>query len=206
MTSVRFPGESDEYRAARQQLLNAEAALRQHTEDVAIQRRSLPLGGALKEDYLFETMDGDAVRVSELFRPGKDTLVVYNYMYGPSMKSPCVMCTSILDGLDGQVQHITQRVNLAVVAKSPAARIRDVQRGRGWRYLPLLSSAGNTYNADYFGENEKGAQLPMLNVCSRSATAASTTRMGRNCCTHRIPPAWIHATSIRSGRCGTCST
>ena len=33
--------------------------------------------------------------------------------------------------------------------------------------MRLLSSAGNTYNRDYFGESEEGAQMPMLNVFRR---------------------------------------
>src|SRR5581483_2622384 len=98
------------------------------------------------------------------FAPGQDTLVLYSYMYGPQMKSPCVMCTSILDALDGEAPHVTQRVSLAVVARSPLPRILEVARERGWRHLRLLSSASNTYNRDYHGEDERGAQLPMLNV------------------------------------------
>jgi predicted dithiol-disulfide oxidoreductase (DUF899 family) len=164
---MHFPGESAEYRTARNELLRAEADLRQRIEDVAAQRRALPLGGPVKEDYTFETMDEDPIRLSELFQEGRDSLVVYNYMYGPAMESPCVSCTSILDALDGETPHITQRVNLAVVAKSPPARIREVQRERGWRFLPLLSSARNSYNLDYFGEDDKGAQWPMLNVFTR---------------------------------------
>jgi len=62
---------------------------------------------------------------------------------------------------------VQQRVNFAVVAKSPAERIRDFAQGRGWRHLPLYSSHGTTYNHDYHGEDEKGAQMPMLNVFAR---------------------------------------
>ena len=54
-----------------------------------------------------------------------------------------------------------------MVAKSPIQRIRAVARERGWNHLRLLSSAGNTYNHDYQGENEKGDQLPSLNVFAR---------------------------------------
>ena len=43
---IRFPGESEEYRAAREELLRAEIELRRHTERVAAQRRALPPGGA----------------------------------------------------------------------------------------------------------------------------------------------------------------
>jgi predicted dithiol-disulfide oxidoreductase (DUF899 family) len=54
-----------------------------------------------------------------------------------------------------------------VVAKSPIARIRTFARGRGWNHLRLLSSAGNTYNRDYHGENPEGGQIPSLNVFVR---------------------------------------
>ena len=59
------------------------------------------------------------------------------------------------------------RVNFAVVARSPIERIRAFARERGWRNLRLLSSARNTYNVDYRAENADGAQLPALNVFVR---------------------------------------
>ena len=42
--TVRFPGETDEYRRARDELLEAEIDLRRRTEAVAAKRRTLPLG------------------------------------------------------------------------------------------------------------------------------------------------------------------
>jgi len=163
---MRFPGESDGYRAARNELLEAEKTLRRDVERVAAMRRALPLGGTPAEDYVFEG-EGGPVRLSELFEDGKDSLIVYSYMFGPQMKSPCVMCTSILDALDGEAPHVVQRVNLAVVAKSPIDRILGFTQPRGWRNLRLLSSAGNTYNRDYGGETDNGAQMPMCNVFVR---------------------------------------
>jgi predicted dithiol-disulfide oxidoreductase (DUF899 family) len=173
--TVHLPGESTEYRKARQQLLEAELELRRRTEAVATLRRGLPLGGEIPKDYAFQEGAADlsdattvrSVRLSELFSPGKDTLVVYSFMYGPRMQQACPMCTSMLDGLDGQVIHATQRANVAVVAKSPIQRIREYARTRGWRNLRLLSSADNTYNADYLGETPDGAQMPALNVFVR---------------------------------------
>jgi predicted dithiol-disulfide oxidoreductase (DUF899 family) len=88
-------------------------------------------------------------------------------MFGPNMAAPCVSCTSILDGLNGSAPHIHQRVNFYVAAKSPLARIRELAKSRHWHNLKLLSSAGNTYNSDYHGENAKGSQLPSLNVFIR---------------------------------------
>jgi predicted dithiol-disulfide oxidoreductase (DUF899 family) len=167
MTQVHFPGESADYRVARDELLRAEIDLRRQIEDVARRRRELPLGGKLKEDYVFETLDGSSIRFSQLFRPGKDTLVVYSYMFAPAAKSPCSSCTSIIDALDGEVPHIEQRVNMVVVAKSPPEKIREVARQRGWHNARLLSSAKNSYNADYFAEDEKESQWPVLNVFVR---------------------------------------
>jgi predicted dithiol-disulfide oxidoreductase (DUF899 family) len=159
----------------RNKLLEAEMALRKNLEDVAALRRKLPLGGQVPEDYVFEEGSPDLsdsttarkVRMSELFAPGMDTLALYSYMFGPKMKEPCTSCTSILDGLNGTARHAARRINFAVVAKSPPARIRTVAWERGWNNLRLLSSSGNTYNRDYYGENPKEDQLPSLNIFVR---------------------------------------
>jgi len=172
---VQFPGESAEYRAARDKLLAAERDLRSQVEQVARLRRELPLGGEVLDDYVFEEVAADlsdaatirSVRLSELFGQGLDTLALYSYMFGPAMKQPCPMCTSFLDSLNGAAPHAGQRVNLAVTAKSPITRIREVGRQRGWKNLRLLSSARNNYNRDYHAETADGDQLPVLTVFVR---------------------------------------
>ena len=174
-STVRFPGESADYRAARDKLLAAERDLRQHVEQVAELRRKLPLGGELPENYAFEEGAADLadmavvvpVKLSALFREGLDTLALYNFMYGPAMKQACPMCTSFLDSLNGAAPHAAQRLNLAVVAKSPIGRVREFALGRGWHNLRLLSSAGNSYNRDYHGETADGGQMPVLSLFVR---------------------------------------
>jgi predicted dithiol-disulfide oxidoreductase (DUF899 family) len=166
---MKFPNESRGYRAARDKLLSAEKALRKKVEAVAALRRKLPLGGVVLEDYLFDE-EKRKTRLSELFNGG-DTLVAYSFMYGPKMAKPCPMCTSMLDGLDGNAQHIAQRTNLVVIAKSPIARIAEFAKARGWSKLRLLSSSGNDYNRDYHGEGPDGSQWPMMNVFVRRKDA-----------------------------------
>lgn len=165
---IRFPGETPAYRKARDKLLKSEMALRRQMEAVAAQRRKLPLGGKVEQDYLFEESDKNggsrSVKLSELFAPDRHSLVLYNFMFGPAMPRACPMCTALLDALDGNAKHISQRVNLAVVAKSPLPRILSHARDRGWYGLRLLSSADNSYNRDYFGEDAAGNQWPVLNV------------------------------------------
>ncbi|MGH7489378.1 MAG: DUF899 family protein [bacterium] len=158
---VRFPNEAPSTSSSRAELLKAEIGLRRQLEDVAALQRALPLGGKVMEGYVFEEGGRDLddhetkrqVRLSELFRPGKDTLILYSYMFGPARRQSCSACTSILDGLDGTATHVVRRVNFGVVAKSPIERIRGVARERGWRNHRLLSSAENTYNTDYHGED-----------------------------------------------------
>ncbi len=167
---MRFPNESDAYRAARDALLQEEIELRRRSEAVAKQRRSLPLGGEMPTDYAFDGAGG-TVRLSELFEDGKDTLFLYNFMFIPGeqglpLEGACPSCTSIIDAVDGEAPHIVQRVNLAVVAKAPLDQFQEHARTRGWRNMRLLSSANTTYNADYHGESERG-QSPIATVFVR---------------------------------------
>jgi predicted dithiol-disulfide oxidoreductase (DUF899 family) len=175
--ALRFPGETDGYRRARDELLGAEIELRRHIEAVAAQRRSLPLGGEVPTDYSFEESTGDAdaphtVRLSELFEDGKDTLFLYSFMFIPGeaggpLEAACPSCTSILDSLDGEAPHIMERLNLAVSAKAPIQQFREHARTRGWRNIRLLSSANTTYNRDYHSEAPDGRQNPIATVFVR---------------------------------------
>jgi predicted dithiol-disulfide oxidoreductase (DUF899 family) len=186
---ITLPGESAAYRTARDRLLEQEIALRRVTEAVAAARRELPPGGRVTQDYVFQGAGADGmpidVRLSELFGPAKDSLVIYSFMFPrdpddqtpgpregetallPLAEGPCPSCAALLDQLDGAAEHAGQHINLAVVAKAPLPRVLAFARERGWRRLRLLSSAGNTYNADYFAETPDGVQRPMLTVFHR---------------------------------------
>lgn len=187
--TVAFPRESAEYRAARDRLLAQEIELRRATEAVAAARRALPPGGEIPEDYVFQGAGADGaptdVRLSELFAPGKNSLLIYTFMFprsanderpGPTSgqtallplaEGPCPSCVSLLDQLEGAAEHVAQHVNLVVVAKAPLPRVLAFAAERGWRRLRLLSSAANAYNRDYLGETAAGDQMPMLNVFHR---------------------------------------
>src|SRR5258708_34105898 len=116
-SSIRILNESVEYRAARQALLAQEFELRRQIERVAAMRRALPPGGPVSGDYRFETEDGPS-DLAGLFGD-KQTLVVYNYMFGPERKRPCPMCTNLLDAWDGNADDIAQRGWPGVVARPP---------------------------------------------------------------------------------------
>src|SRR5437016_136858 len=186
---IAFPGESSEYRAARDRLLEQEIELRRAMESAAAARRELPPGGVVPEDYVFQGAAADGtpadVRLSELFAPARDSLAIYSFMFprdpgderpGPATgetallpleEGPCPSCVAFLDQLDGAAEHASEHLNFAVVAKAPLPRILTFAEERGWRRLRLLSSAANTYNRDYLAETVEGHQRPMLNVFRR---------------------------------------
>ena len=163
---LRFPGESTQYREARNALLAEEIELRRHIERVAAQRRALPPGGVVPQDYRFEGEHGP-VTLSEMFG-GHDTLVTYNWMFGPRTARSCPMCAATLSSLDGEMADILQRVAFAVIARSPIERLLAFRKERGWRHLRVYSSGGNSFNRDYANEDPDGEDTAEFNVFTRS--------------------------------------
>ena len=149
MSHLTYPNESAEYRRARNTLLAEEIALRRHIEAVAAQRRALPPGGEIPQDYLFERIGKnlmpETVEMSKLFGRHQ-TLILYSFMYGPEREAPCPMCTHLLDSVNGGARHVGQRASLYIVVKSPVARQGAWARERGWED-DFLSTAGNSYDA-----------------------------------------------------------
>jgi len=165
---MNWRNESAEYRRARDELLQAEIDLRRAEEAVAAKRRALPVGGEVTGDYGFGSPSGRA-SFADLFATGKSTLYLYNFMFIPGeqglpLETACPSCTSIIDAMDGAFRHLRDRIDVAVVAKAPIEQFAAWGRERGWRFTPLYSSAGTTFNRDYNAESSDGAQLPIAHV------------------------------------------
>lgn len=163
---VRFPNESAEYRRARTALLAEEIELRRHVERVAAMRRALPPGGPATGDYRFAGEDGP-VALADLFGD-KQTLAIYSFMFGPQRERPCPMCTNLLGPLDANAADIEQRIALAVVARSPVARLTAWKTERGWRHLTLYQDVNDAYSRDFGGVADDGSDIPNFNVFSRA--------------------------------------
>src|SRR6202008_3891388 len=99
MSKLLYPNESKKYRKVRDSLLKDERALVDKVKSVAEKRRRLPLGGELKEDYVFQWANdgrvGRRVKFSQLFGD-KKTLLIYSFMFGPGWDNPCPSCTSLM--------------------------------------------------------------------------------------------------------------
>ena len=114
------------------------------------QRRDLPAGGEIAQDYEFDGKNG-AATLSDPFGD-HDTLIVYSMMYVPERYEGCPKCSSMLDAWDGEARHIQQRAALALVACSPIKRIVDYAAERNWTGLSLYSDPSGDYTNHYVGE------------------------------------------------------
>lgn len=186
---MNIPGETAEWREARERLLSEEAELRARTEAVAALRRSLPAGPAPAADYRFSPAPGGAaVGLDQLFEDGRETLFIYSFMYAPDAgQGACPMCVAMLDSLDASAPHIADRISLAVVAKASPADLRAFAAGRGWRNLRFFSTRGS-YQADYGCETAEGGQLPMAHVWTRRS--GETRYFWGSELFHRRDPDW----------------
>ena len=176
MTIGRLSTEGDKYRRARDELLDAEIALRDQRERVADLRRKLPLDTEI-EDYVFHEGSGglgkdgpiSEVRLSSLADDPDKPLIVYQYMYGGAQTAPCEMCTMWVDDFNGVAQDIGHKAIFVIVAQTEIGTFRSWGRGRGWHNLRLLSSAGSTFKTDLKFQDEEGRQFPGLSVFSRAS-------------------------------------
>ena len=160
---VRFPGESAEYREARNALLAEEIELRRHIERVAVQRRDLPDGGILPKEYQFVGEAGPA-SFADLFGD-KQTLAVYSMMFGPQRARPCPMCSSLLAAWDGEALDVDQNISLVVTARSPIDRLVAFKRERGWQHLRLYSDLDGDFTRDYVSAED--ADVPGFSVFTK---------------------------------------
>ena len=169
MSELRYPNESKLYRDARDALLKDEQELIEKVKAVAARRRTLPPGGALKEDYVFQWANdgkvGQKVKFSELFA-GNNTLLLYSWMFGPNWDNPCLSCTSLIDGFDRSWYQVTHSgAAFVAIAKAPADRINAWARKRGWSQIALVSGSDSPFQADYKCQGDSDdMQWPVMHV------------------------------------------
>ncbi|HEY9235107.1 MULTISPECIES: DUF899 family protein [Phenylobacterium] len=158
-----FPGESQDYRLARQALLAEEIEFRRHMTRVAAQRQALPEGPVVAKNYRFKDENGAELGLIDLFGD-KQTLVTYFWMFGPQRERPCPMCTNWLGAVNGNAADIKQRVALKILGRSPVERQLAFAQERGWRDLDFVQTVGDDYARDLGLINPDGSENPALVV------------------------------------------
>jgi predicted dithiol-disulfide oxidoreductase (DUF899 family) len=171
---ARHSQESDAYRKLRDELREAEIALRDQRERVAELRRRLPLDGVVADETFQHVRDGQIlpVKLSELFEPPGRPLVLMHFMFGKAQTQPCPMCTAWADGYDGIVPHLEQRLSFRVLVAGDAAAFEAYARSRGWRHLQIVSAGDASLKRTLGFEEAGGEQHPGVSVFVRREDGA----------------------------------
>jgi predicted dithiol-disulfide oxidoreductase (DUF899 family) len=139
-------GTSEEWRAARIELLEREKELTRLSDELAAQRQDLPWVPVEKE-YRFETNDGSKT-LAELF-DGRSQLLVYHFMFGPEYEAGCPTCSAIADSFDGFATHLNHHdVTMLCVSRAPLEKLVAYKQRLGWQF-PWVSSFGGDFNFDF---------------------------------------------------------
>jgi predicted dithiol-disulfide oxidoreductase (DUF899 family) len=149
---VSFP----EWKSAREALLVKEKAATRVRDELAAERRRLPMV-RIDKNYVFDGETGKASLV-DLF-DGRRQLVLYHFMFAPSVggwpKAGCEGCSWYADNL-GNLSHLRARdTNLVMISLAPLKNIIDYKKRMGWT-VPWFSSSESDFNRDFGVTTDKG--------------------------------------------------
>jgi predicted dithiol-disulfide oxidoreductase (DUF899 family) len=136
-----------EWQTARDALLVKEKELTHALDELAAQRRRLPMV-ALGKPYRFTAPDGAEVGLTDLF-DGRRQLVIYHFMLEPGQDWLCAGCSTFTDNLAEHSQaHLGARdTRLILMARAPQEEIEPVRHRMGWT-VPWYSSHGSDFHDD----------------------------------------------------------
>jgi predicted dithiol-disulfide oxidoreductase (DUF899 family) len=155
-------GTSEQWLAARRELLEAEKGHMRRGDELARRRRELPWV-PVEKDYVFETDNGKQ-SLAELF-DGRSQLLVYHFMFGygdrvDEQRPGCTGCSFVADHFDAAVPHLNGHdVTLVAESIAPLKELRRYKDGMGWRF-PWVSSLDSDFKYDFgaaFTEGQQGS-------------------------------------------------
>jgi predicted dithiol-disulfide oxidoreductase (DUF899 family) len=174
----------EEWTRARVALLEHEKALTKARDELAGERRRLPMV-EVTEDYRFTAADGGTRTLLDLFE-GRHQLILDHYMFDPEWEDGCMSCAGRVDQY-GNTAHLHERdTTIAVVSRAPIEKIERWRRKMGWTF-PWYSSFGSRFNFDYGVSFDETLENPTYNYRS----AAEWRERG-------VPelPSELHGTSV----------
>lgn len=127
-------------------LLEEEKKFNKLRDELSRKRRELPRM-LVDQDYQFQASDGQ-VQLSELFADNSQ-LIIYHFMYGADWEEGCPSCSFWADNFDGIDVHLSARdAAFAVISIAPVDILDTYKKRMGWKFN-WVSSAKNTFNADF---------------------------------------------------------
>jgi len=131
--------------AQRKKLLTHEKELTKQRDQVAAERRKLPMV-LVQKDYVFDGPDGKR-HLRDLFGDQRQ-LIVYHFMFDPSWEKGCPGCTGYVDAL-GDLSLLHERnTEFVLISRAPLKKLEAYKAARGWN-RPWYSSFGTDFNYDF---------------------------------------------------------
>jgi predicted dithiol-disulfide oxidoreductase (DUF899 family) len=159
-----------EWQADRDRLLIKEKAATRALDELAAERRKLPMV-RIDKSYAFEGADGQ-LTLLDLFE-GRRQLIVYHFMLAPGSDHVCEGCSLFTDNV-GELAHLHARdTSFTLVARVPFSELAPVKRRMGWS-VPWVSSFGSDFNDD-FGVTIDGRETFGLSVFLRDGESVFRT-------------------------------
>ena len=168
-------GTREEWRLAREQLLQREKEHTRLGDELAHQRRDLPWVRVEKE-YRFDTEAGTRT-LAQLF-DGRTQLLLYHFMFGPSYEAGDPVNSSIADAVNGVLPHLGARdATMLMVSHAPLHKLQAYRQRMGWT-IPWVSDGDSGFNADYGFSSPEVIAPPALGrlppIVKTNARAAGT--------------------------------
>ena len=145
--------------ARRLELLRHEKELTKQHDQVAAERRHLPMV-RVDRDYVFDTPTGQR-SLRELFE-GRRQLIVYHFMFGPDWEKGCPGCTGYVDALGDLAMLAACDTSFTLISRAPLAQLEAYKKLRGWN-RPWVSSFGSDFNYDYHVTLDEKVAPPVYN-------------------------------------------
>jgi predicted dithiol-disulfide oxidoreductase (DUF899 family) len=146
MTDPHSVVSTQEWIAARKELLAREKEFTRVRDELNAQRRSMPWERVDKR-YVFQT-DAGPMTLAELFGD-KHQLVVYHFMFAPDWQAGCKSCSFWADNFNGITAHLEQRdIRFVAISRAPLSKLQAFAKRLGWSF-PWVSSGETDFNFDY---------------------------------------------------------
>jgi predicted dithiol-disulfide oxidoreductase (DUF899 family) len=137
---------SEEWTAARKELLAKEKEFTRLRDELSRKRRELPWE-RIEKQYVFDGPKGKET-LADLF-DGRSQLIVYHFMFGPGWKEGCPSCSYLADSFDGATVHLAARdTTFLVISRATLPEIEAFKKRMGWKFK-WVSSFGSDFNPDF---------------------------------------------------------
>lgn len=136
---------SDEWLAARTELLAQEKEATKQRDRISAERRRLPMV-RVEKDYAFDGPEGK-VSLYDLFED-RHQLIVYHFMFDPEWDAGCSGCTGYVNAL-GDLSMLADRdTTFVLISRAPLAKLEAYKALKGWD-RSWYSSFGSDFNYDF---------------------------------------------------------